>query len=106
MAEIERTDGTHYVVRLMPPRSTFPGDITDAERELMGAHAVYYETLMDTGKIVVYGPVRDSSGAWGLVVIEASNPEEVRELTGADPAVAGGLMAVELGSMPVTVVRR
>ncbi len=106
MTDIERTEGTHYVVRLIPPRSTFPGDMTDAERELMGAHAAYYTQLAEMGAIVVYGPVLADSGSWGLGVIEASSIEEVRELTGADPAVTGGLMTPEIGTMPVTIVRR
>ncbi len=106
MAGVERTEGTHYVVRLIPPRATFPGDMTDAERELMGAHAAYYAQLAETGKIVVYGPVLEDSTSWGLGVIEGSSVEEVRELTGADPAVTGGLMTTEIGTMPVTILRR
>lgn len=32
---------TTYVFRLQAPRPTFALDMTDAEREIMGAHAAY-----------------------------------------------------------------
>jgi uncharacterized protein YciI len=105
MAGVERTVGTHYVVRLIPPRPTFDQDMDDREREIMERHAAYYGELAQAGTIVVYGPVRDSSGAWGLGVIEAAGEDEVRALVGADPAVTEGLMTPEIGVMPVTIVR-
>ncbi len=55
--EFDRADN-HYVVRLIPPRPTFPDDITTEEQAVMAAHAGYYEELMKAGRIVVYGPVR------------------------------------------------
>ncbi len=96
----------HYVVRLIPPRPTFDQDMSEEERAVMAAHAAYYEELMKTGRIVVYGPVRDSTGAWGLGVMHGDSEDEVRTITGADPAVVAGLMRAELGTMPVAIVRR
>jgi uncharacterized protein YciI len=104
--DIERTTNTHYVCRLIPPRPTFDQDMTDGEREIMGRHAAYMTGVMKTGKMVVYGPVRDRSGAWGLAVFEAASEAEVRQITDADPAVSSGLGTYEIGVMPVTIVRR
>ena len=42
MVAIERTIGTHYVVRLIPPRPTFDQDMGDRERAIMGRHAAYH----------------------------------------------------------------
>jgi uncharacterized protein YciI len=104
--EIERTANTHYVYRLIPPRPTFDQDMTDAEREIMGRHAAYYAELAKTGKVVVYGPVRDGTGAWGLGVFEADSEAEVRGIAEADPAISSGMATFEIGVMPVTIVRR
>ncbi len=104
--DIERATD-HYVVRLIPPRPTFADDMSEEEEgAVMAAHAAYYEQLMKTGRILVYGPVRDSTGAWGLGVIQGEAEDEVRAITDADPSVVAGLMRVELGTMPVAIVRR
>ncbi len=103
--EFDRADN-HYVVRLIPPRPTFADDMSDEERAVMVTHAAYYQELMKAGRIVVYGPVRDSTGAWGLGVLQGENEDEVRGLVEADPAVVAGLMTPELGTMPVAIVRR
>jgi uncharacterized protein len=103
---IERTEGTHYVYRLIPPRPTFHQDMTDAEREIMGRHAQYHAELAQTGKVVVYGPVVDGTGAWGLGVFEADSADEVRRIAENDPAVSSGMSTYEVGPMPVAIVRR
>jgi uncharacterized protein len=104
--EMERTVNTHYVYRLIPPRPTFHEDMTDAEREIMGRHAEYLAELAQTGKIVVYGPVVDGTGAWGLSVFEAGSEDEVRRIVADDPAVASGMSTYEVGAMLATIVRR
>jgi uncharacterized protein YciI len=104
--EMERTLNTHYVYRLIPPRPTFHQDMTDAEREIMGRHAEYLAGLAQTGKLVVYGPVVDGTGAWGLSVFEAKSVDEVHRLVENDPAVSSGMSTYEVGAMPATIVRR
>jgi hypothetical protein len=66
MAGFERTVGTHYVVRLIPPRPTFDRDMDDREREIMGRHAAYYAELAQAGKIVSTGRSARAAapGAW------------------------------------------
>lgn len=102
---MERTSGTHWVFRLIPPRPTFDQDMTDAEREIMGRHAQYWGEIAQRGRIVVYGPVRDDTGAWGLGVIEGQDEDEVRALVDGDPAVTSGMSRMEFGPMLVSIVR-
>jgi uncharacterized protein YciI len=104
--EIERTTNTHFVYRLIPPRPTFDQDMTDAEREIMGRHAAYYGEIARTGQVVVYGPVKDSSGVWGLGVLEVGSEAEARAIAEGDPAVSSGMSTYEIGMMPATIVRR
>jgi uncharacterized protein YndB with AHSA1/START domain/uncharacterized protein YciI len=101
----ERMTG-HYIFRLIPPRPSFDQDMSDHERSIMAAHAQYWSGLMATGRVVVYGPVRDSTGAWGLGVLEAASVDELHGLMGQDPAITSGLARYDVGEMAVAVVRR
>src|ERR1700684_2928041 len=104
--KIERTTNTHFVYRLIPPRPTFDEDMPEAERAIMGRHAQYWAGIMQAGKVVVYGPVTDGSGAWGLGVLEADSEAEARALVEGDPGISAGMGTYELGGMPVAIVRR
>jgi uncharacterized protein YciI len=94
----------HYAVRLIAPRPTFVQDMTEAERAMMGAHAEYWGGLLASGTAVLFGPVLDPSGPYGLGVLELDDPAEVEKITSADPAVQGGLRA-EVHPMGPTVAR-
>jgi uncharacterized protein len=95
----------HFVYKLIAPRPTFPGDITAAEAEIMGRHSIYWRALLEEGRVVVFGPVADPAGAWGLAVVTAATADEVRALGAEDPAVASGMTTFEVYPMPTSVVR-
>lgn len=88
-----------FVFRLEAPRPSFALDMTDEEQEIMGRHAAYWQPFIDSGQMVVFGPVLDSTGSWGLGVIEAEDDDELRALAAGDPAVTTGLTKLELGEM-------
>jgi uncharacterized protein YciI len=96
---------SYFVYRLIPPRPTFDLDMNDQECELMGRHGQYWTRLTQEGKVLVFGPVRDATGAWGLGVIEADDEAQARSMIDADPAVAEGLATFELGPMAAAVLR-
>jgi hypothetical protein len=48
---------TTFVFRVKAPRPTFALDMTAEEQEVMGAHAVYWQPMIDSGQMVVFGPV-------------------------------------------------
>ena len=91
--------------RLKAPRATFAVDMTDEEREIMGRHAAYWQRFIDSGQMVTFGPVLDSTGSWGLGVIEAEDEQELREFAAGDPAVTTGTAEMELGEMLAGFVR-
>jgi YCII-related domain len=62
-----------FVFRLKAPRPNFALDMSDEEREIMGRHAAYWQPLIDSGQMVVFGPVLDDTGSWGLGVVEAED---------------------------------
>jgi uncharacterized protein len=94
-----------FVFRLEAPRPTFALDMTDEEREVMARHAAYWRPLIDSGQMVVFGPVLDASGSWGLGVIEADDEDQLRAFAAGDPAVTSGTATVEVGKMLTGFVR-
>jgi uncharacterized protein YciI len=96
---------TTFVFRLEAPRPTFALDMTDEEREIMGRHAAYWQPFIDSGQMVIFGPVLDSTGSWGLGVIEAADEDELRTFAAGDPVVTTGTAKIELGEMLAGFVR-
>jgi len=42
---------------------------------------------LDQGSVIVYGPVMDPKGGYGIGVVEVESEEHLRILTSNDPAV-------------------
>jgi uncharacterized protein YciI len=95
----------HFVLRLIAPRPTFAFDMSDEERAAMNEHAEYWRGLMAGGNVVVYGPVLDRTGAWGLAVIEAESEDDARAIAAADPFTIRGLGPIEVGTMLAAILR-
>ena len=90
---------TTFVFRLKAPRPTFALDMSDQEQEIMGRHAAYWRPCIDSGQMVIFGPVLDTTGSWGLGVIETENEDELRAFAAGDPVVTSGTGMIELGKM-------
>ena len=45
----------------------------DEEREIMTRHAAYWQPFIDSGQMVIFGPVLDGTGSWGPGVVEADD---------------------------------
>ena len=76
---------SYFVDKLIPPRPTFARDMTEAEASLMREHAVYWSDFARRRIAVVFGPVSDPKGAWGLAVVEAADEAKARALGANDP---------------------
>lgn len=92
-----------YVCRLIAPRPTFPFDMTADERAMMTEHVAYWTAELKAGRAVVFGPVADPSGPWGLGVVRVTDEAELRELQANDPASRGGLRYETLPMMQAVV---
>jgi uncharacterized protein YciI len=92
-------DSPYFVYRLIPPRPTFDVDMSEGERAIMGRHAAYWQELTQRGRVFIFGPVRDGTGAWGLGVFRAVDDAEASELVTGDPAVSTGMATYEVGPM-------
>jgi uncharacterized protein YciI len=96
---------TTFVFRLKAPRPTFALDMSDEEREIMSRHAAYWQPYIDSGQMVVFGPVLDDTGSWGLGVIEAEDEDELCAFAARDPVVTSGTADMEIGRMLAGFVR-
>jgi uncharacterized protein len=79
--------------------------MSEEEREIMGRHAAHWQPLIDAGEMVVFGPVVDDTGSWGLGVVEAQDEDELRSFVAGDPVVTTGTADVESGKMLAGFVR-
>ena len=92
----------YFFVRTNNPRPTFHLDMTDDEREVMERHVAYWSKEADAGVAVVFGPVADPAGVYGIGVYRVDDEEQMRRLIRDDPA--NGLLTYEVFLMPRAVV--
>lgn len=95
----------YFVYKLIPPRPTFAADMNDTEGATMGEHAEYWQRIFGDGRVVVYGPVGDPAGSWGLAVVEADTEDAVRAIGADDPAVKSGMCTFDVFPMAAAIVR-
>ena len=95
-----------FLLKLVPPRTTFADDMTPEEGKLMRQHADYWKTQFATGVVLIIGPVLDPKGVWGMAVLETATEEEARTLAMNDPSVKAGLNKVELSPMQLFLMKK
>ncbi|MCA0756321.1 YciI family protein [Paenibacillus sp. N4] len=96
----------HFMLWSTPPRTTFPQDMTEEERNIMHEHIAYWTDKQNQGIALVFGPVRKPDDPHGLAVIEVENADQVPKLIAEDPAVIAGLMATEFYPMMAVLPER
>jgi uncharacterized protein YciI len=96
----------YFFLKLLSPRPTFPGDMSETEAKMMQAHVAYWKNWTEKGRIVIFGPVADPMGAWGMAVAEVDDEDEVRLMTSGDPAILSGIgFSYEVYPMLRAIVR-
>ena len=97
---------SHFLLKLIPPRPTFPMDMTEAEGAIMQEHFVYWSGLIAGRTAVAYGPVMDPNGTYGIGVLELEDEVTARAVGTNDPAIkAQAGFSFELHAMPDAQVR-
>ncbi len=94
----------YFFVRTQNPRPTFHLDITPEERAVMDRHVAYWSDKAARGLAIVFGPVADPKGVYGIGVYQVQDEAEMRSLLEQDPAK--GLLSYEVLPMPRAVVGR
>ncbi|TNC74939.1 YciI family protein [Rubellimicrobium roseum] len=83
-----------FAYRILAPRPDFAATLQPPEMELMGRHFAHLQRLQAEGVVRYAG--RAANGDYGLCVFEAPDEAAARAIAQADPAVAGGLVSVEV----------
>jgi uncharacterized protein YciI len=99
----DQSEKRYFVLKLIPPRPTFAEDMTEEERTIMTQHAAYWIDKADKRIAVVFGPVLDPKGVYGLAIIDVENEDQAQTFAAEDPAVKSGLQRLEIYPMRATV---
>ncbi len=92
----------YFFVKTQNPRPTFHLDMTAEERAIMERHVAYWSEKAATGAAIVFGPVLDPQGVYGIGVYQVADEAEMQDLLSRDPA--NGLLSYEVFPMPRAVV--
>jgi uncharacterized protein len=85
-----------FLFRLIPPRADFAQTMTADEQEAMAGHQDYWRQLLRDGRVVVYGPVADPEGIWGVGVLRVPGQAEALEIGNNDPSILAGVNTFEV----------
>lgn len=77
----------YFYLKLVPPRPDFAMTMSPEELEIMQQHVQYWQGYLQKGMVVVYGPVMDPAGVFGIAVVSVDDENELHEMMGNDPAV-------------------
>ena len=70
---------TYFVLKLLPNRPDFAETMSSVS---------YWKEYLDKGVMLVFGPVLDPKGVYGLGIIAVDNEEQVKTLIDNEPASA------------------
>jgi hypothetical protein len=92
----------YFFVKTDNPRPTFHLDMTAEERATMTDHIAYWTEHAKQGISIVFGPVADPAGFYGMGVYRVDDEAHMRRLLADDPA--NGLLRYEITPMADAVV--
>ncbi len=96
----------HFLLRLSPPRASFPQDASAAEMTAMGAHSAYWQEQADRGAALAVGPVADPGGIWGMALVDVDDEPSAQELVDGDPIITADLgFTYEVLPIPSLILR-
>ncbi len=76
----------YYFLKLVPKRVDFAQTMSEEEQNIMQRHIVYWKKYLDKRIVVVYGPVMDPKGVYGIGIVGVDKEEQLNSLIGNDPA--------------------
>ncbi len=96
----------YFLHKFIPPRPTFAQDMKDAETKVMQEHVAYWKGLIDRGLVIVFGPVADPRGTYGVVILELEEAD-ANDLGMNDPTIKANVgINFEVYPMDRAVLRK
>jgi uncharacterized protein YciI len=77
----------HFFLKLIAPRPTFAMDLNDQEKAMMQEHFLYWKGRQERGEVLVFGPVLDPKGPYGMGIISADDEVSAKAFAAGDPAI-------------------
>jgi uncharacterized protein YciI len=93
--EIPKDMATYYVALYVKGPKALPAQSPE-NTALTREHLKYIRRMIEEKKYMFAGPMLDGGDKQGIAVVAAASEEEARRITGSDPAIAAGHMAIEL----------
>jgi uncharacterized protein len=81
----------YFFVKLVAPRETFAMDMSAVETATMEKHSEYWNKHLGWGNVIVFGPVFDPTGTYGIGVIVAPNEAGARAFMAGDPVMKANI---------------
>ena len=92
-----------FIYFIRPHKENFAETMTEDEGRIMGVHFEYLKDILKNGKLILAGP--ETTGKFGIAVIETDSEDEAREIMMNDPAVKAGIVTSELYPYRVSLIR-
>lgn len=93
-----------YLYRLTAHRPDFAETMSEAEMATMMAHVDYWRGPLAEGRVLIYSPVADPDGSWGMCVVRAESEAELEALRDNDPAYVADIGRIDWLLLPMPVV--
>ena len=90
-----------FHMALLKRGPNFSSATTPEAQLLQQQHVAYVQSLLESGKAIIAGPINDDGDIRGIYVLRAKSAEEARSWALADPAVSSGRLVA--GNAPLVV---
>ena len=95
-----KTDPAHKLIEfhmgLLKRGPKWTAEQNAETKRLLDQHVEYVTSLLDSGKVVIAGPITDNGEIGGVFVFRAKSAEEAKAWAEADPTVVAGLHVAEM----------
>jgi uncharacterized protein YciI len=95
----------YFFYKLIAPRPDFHLTMDEIEAAAFKEHKSYWEGLFNINKVIVYGPVFDPNGVYGMAVLDVEDAEEATSIKNNDPVITSGICTAVVFEMQVGMVR-
>lgn len=92
-----------FIYFIRPHKENFAETMTEEEGNIMGTHFLYLQELLKKGKLILAGP--ETTGKFGIAIIETETEEEAKDIMNNDPAVKSGIVTSEIYPYRVSLIR-
>jgi uncharacterized protein YciI len=95
-----------YLFKFVPHKPNFMVTMTDDERAIVYEHVAYWQQFTDNGTAVMFGPVDDPAGGWGVAIVETDDETLPAAIRADDPVVLADLGPVDIYPIPNAIGRK